>query len=221
MKFKRITIVLVALLIVVMSVIGVYQEFDEFFCKWDYEAYSIPKERSMAPMYLVKNIELAENGNILIGAKHGIFMFKNNGKCVAFLQIEDKFRFKVEGENLIIIGDYRQNLCSYDNYKINADSLKEDKDSYKEIKMYYKDYCDKNGFENSKTVKKGDAEYEYNFYGKVKVTENGKSKVINLERKWYPLPYEYILIIDGTLLFAFVVFKVVKIVRKREKQKEL
>ena len=87
--------------------------------------------------------------------------------------------------------------------------------------MYYKDYCDKNGFENSKTVKKGDTEYEYQFYGKVKITKNGESKILNLEKKWFPLPFEYILILDGTLLFAFLVVIVVKLIRKNIQQKQI
>ena len=103
MNIKRITIVLVSLLIVVMSVVGVYQELACFFNKSSIDNQKITSESQIKPIYLVKNIDVAENGNIFIGTKNGIFMFNKGGKCVSFLQLSMNYKFKVISDKLIVV----------------------------------------------------------------------------------------------------------------------
>ncbi len=212
---KRIVIILVILILVIFNLFCSFWESDEFFYKNSYEILSVPDESDIKTLYSVKNLSVSENGYIFVGTNHGIFMFNKDGKCINFIALSVDYMYKINKNKLIIVFDNTgKEECYYSTCIISKKGIKQD--SYDVFSCYFKDYCDKNGFENSKTVKKGDTEYEYQFYGKVKITKNGESKILNLEKKWFPLPFEYILIFDGTLLFAFLVVTVVKVVKKKK-----
>lgn len=225
--FKKLFVIFSAIMILLASPACFFWEFIEYFQKFSISNYTVPEESYLEPIYDFKNIDVAENENILIGTGHGIFMYNKDGKCVTFLNISDNFEFKVDKNKLLVIdyalynseglySSYNPNkfyLCSY-NIESNRLVEIDEFNSSNEVNKNREEYCKQNNFIRSRKIKKYNTEYKYKFYGRVKVTKNGSSETIHLEKAYFPLSYKYILIIDGVLFAVDITFLVMFIIKK-------
>lgn len=222
---KKLFVIFSAIMILLVSPACFFWEFIEYFQEFSINNYTVETKEEVRTLYDFKNIDVAENGNILIGTSHGIFMYNKDGKCVTTLLISNDFEFKVIQNKLLLIDydfydsggslylEYNPNKFYLFSYNIESNRLVEADDGY-DFNENREKYCKQNKFVRARRIKKYDTEYKYKFYGRVKVTKDGSSKTIHLEKAYFPLSYKYILFIDGVLFAVDITFLVMFIIKK-------
>lgn len=171
-------------------------------------------------------IDVDSKGNFYIGSYNRVSVFDKTGKKQADIvhTIDDTdFAIKVKDDELIIISNENwDNTGEVSNttfeFKYSIDLDKEEiaftgRNTYNEE---FKQYKEKHNFATNITQKNG-ATYKYVDYGKVKVTDENGTKIINLDKRWFPFPTRFALI--PALFFMVLLIILKKIIHSKNNNK--
>ncbi len=151
------------------------------------------------------SIDVDNQENIYIGCHSRVVIFNKTGEKIGKINItvdDEDFALKIENEQLIIISNesfYNQGYSDTETYEFRYNLTKDffetkEEHIYKDEENVYQEnfekYKEQNNFP-SDVVSKNGKTYEYFGYGKVKVSDNNTERVINLEKRWFPLPTRF------------------------------
>lgn len=215
----HVIIKLLTIIFISLSFVLLFLNIDDVFNVKRCYYNSIVRENFKTSYWNFNGIDVDDDGNIYIGKNDGIIIVDSNGKvigCFTLDRASEFYSFKVENNIIkiasnisLLIGENTKTNYTYEAFFDNTildslDTVCNDKENTVCYKQNFWKFKKENDYNKKYKVEKNNLKYEYDIFGRIRIIDKTKEKIIYLDTSIFPLPIRFALI--PALFFLCLLF---------------